>query len=104
LLSPATSNVFPEAVYSFIADSLNQSQWYVVAHHCRLSSLTHPVLLQSAPKEEGKVDKITLAGKEYEPLADGQYHAIVMGTGLKECILSGLLAVDGMKVREGNTG
>jgi len=29
---------------------------------------------------------------------DGQYDAIVLGTGLKECILSGLLSVHGMKV------
>jgi len=29
---------------------------------------------------------------------DEQYDAIVLGTGLKECILSGLLSVDGLKV------
>jgi hypothetical protein len=29
---------------------------------------------------------------------DGTYDAIVLGTGLKECILSGLLSVHGMKV------
>lgn len=33
-----------------------------------------------------------------ESLADGEYDAIVLGTGLKECILSGLLAVNGKKV------
>ncbi|TYZ59345.1 hypothetical protein PybrP1_008525 [[Pythium] brassicae (nom. inval.)] len=33
-----------------------------------------------------------------EALADGEYDAIVLGTGLKECILSGLLAVNGKKV------
>jgi hypothetical protein len=27
-----------------------------------------------------------------------EYDAIVLGTGLKECVLSGLLSVDGMKV------
>lgn len=27
--------------------------------------------------------------------------AIVLGTGLKECILSGLLSVEGYKVRQG---
>ena len=32
---------------------------------------------------------------------DETYDAIVLGTGLKECILSGLLSVDGLKVREG---
>lgn len=33
-----------------------------------------------------------------DPLADGEYDAIVMGTGLKECVISGLLSVNGMKV------
>lgn len=34
----------------------------------------------------------------FEPLADGEYDAIVMGTGLKECVISGLLSVNGKKV------
>lgn len=29
---------------------------------------------------------------------DETYDAIVLGTGLKECIISGLLSVDGLKV------
>ena len=29
---------------------------------------------------------------------DETYDAVVLGTGLKECILSGLLSVDGLKV------
>lgn len=33
-----------------------------------------------------------------EPMADGEYDAIVMGTGLKECIMSGLLSTMGKKV------
>lgn len=33
-----------------------------------------------------------------EPLADGEYDAIIMGTGLTECIISGLLSVKGLKV------
>lgn len=33
-----------------------------------------------------------------EPLADGEYDAIVMGTGLKECVISGLLSVKGKRV------
>lgn len=33
-----------------------------------------------------------------EPLADGEYDAIVMGTGLKECVISGLLSIQGKKV------
>ena len=31
-------------------------------------------------------------------LADGEYDAIILGTGLKECVMSGLLSVMGMKV------
>jgi RAB protein geranylgeranyltransferase component A len=31
---------------------------------------------------------------------DESYDAIVLGTGLKECIISGLLSCDGLKVRE----
>eukprot|EP00558_Chaetoceros_sp_UNC1202_P001656 CAMPEP_0197259688 /NCGR_PEP_ID=MMETSP1429-20130617/83642_1 /TAXON_ID=49237 /ORGANISM="Chaetoceros sp., Strain UNC1202" /LENGTH=468 /DNA_ID=CAMNT_0042723899 /DNA_START=56 /DNA_END=1462 /DNA_ORIENTATION=- len=34
----------------------------------------------------------------HEPLADGEYDAIIMGTGLKECVISGLLSVKGKKV------
>ena len=37
-------------------------------------------------------------GTEMPPLADGEYDVIVLGTGLKECILSGILSVDGKKV------
>lgn len=33
-----------------------------------------------------------------EPLADGVYDIIILGTGLKECILSGIFAVEGQKV------
>ena len=33
-----------------------------------------------------------------EPLADGEYDAIVLGTGLKECVISGLLSVKGKRV------
>ena len=39
-----------------------------------------------------------MGGTSYPPLADGDYDAIVLGTGLKECVLSGLLAVRGMRV------
>jgi hypothetical protein len=31
---------------------------------------------------------------------DEEYDVIVLGTGLKECILSGLLSVDGLKVSQ----
>lgn len=33
-----------------------------------------------------------------EALADGEYDAIVLGTGLKECVLGGLLSVQGKRV------
>lgn len=33
-----------------------------------------------------------------EALADGEYDAIVLGTGLKECVVSGLLSVNGKRV------
>lgn len=41
---------------------------------------------------------VTILGTEYPALADGKYDAIFLGTGLKECILAGLLSVKGMKV------
>lgn len=55
---------------------------------------------------EGKYDEEKKGGEPAfdwlpegtSPLADGEYDAIVLGTGLKECILSGLLAVNGRKV------
>jgi len=34
----------------------------------------------------------------WQPAMDEEYDVIVLGTGLKECILSGLLSVDGLKV------
>ena len=47
---------------------------------------------------KGEETPVVLGGKEYKPLADGKYDAIVLGTGLKECVLSGLLATEGKKV------
>lgn len=44
------------------------------------------------------VEKVTFKGTEYKALADGVYDAIILGTGLKESILSGLLSVKGKKV------
>ena len=41
---------------------------------------------------------IEYKGKSYKPLADGKYDVIILGTGLKECILSGLLSIKGKKV------
>jgi len=55
----------------------------------------------SAPED----DEVATKGPEFswlpegcEPMADGEYDAIVMGTGLKECIMSGLLSTMGKKV------
>ena len=41
---------------------------------------------------------IELNGKAYPMLADGEYDCIILGTGLKECMLAGLLSKKGMKV------
>ncbi|CAB9507322.1 Rab GDP dissociation inhibitor [Seminavis robusta] len=50
--------------------------------------------------EEGEPKKPTFdwLPEGMEPLADGEYDAIVMGTGLKECVISGLLSVKGKRV------
>lgn len=49
--------------------------------------------------EEGEVPKtFDWLPEGTEALADGEYDAIVMGTGLKECVISGLLSVQGKKV------
>lgn len=37
-------------------------------------------------------------GEKMPPLADGDYDAVVLGTGLKECIISGLLSTDKLRV------
>ena len=42
-------------------------------------------------ESEEKFSDVTIHGTTYEALADGDYDAILLGTGLKECILSGLL-------------
>ena len=41
---------------------------------------------------------VTILGVEYPALADGKYDAVILGTGLKECIVAGLLATEGKKV------
>lgn len=48
--------------------------------------------------EEAAIPNVEFKGTPYKPLADGKYDAIILGTGLKECILSGLLSVKGKKV------
>lgn len=54
---------------------------------------------------EGKNDDPSRSTKTFdwmpagcEPLADGEYDAIIMGTGLTECTISGLLSVNGKRV------
>ena len=47
---------------------------------------------------------VEFKGVTYKALADGKYDVIICGTGLKECILSGLLSVKGKKVRPSRRG
>lgn len=47
---------------------------------------------------EAKTPQFEWLPEGMEPLADGEYDAIIMGTGLKECVISGLLSVGGKKV------
>lgn len=47
---------------------------------------------------EPVVAPVEWKGKTFKPLADGRYDAIILGTGLKECILSGFLAMKKKKV------
>jgi hypothetical protein len=49
-----------------------------------LSHLSCPLLCRDRRRESAAMDE--------------EYDVIVLGTGLKECILSGLLSVDGLKV------
>jgi len=47
---------------------------------------------------EPSIPDVILNGKTFKSLADGQYDAIVLSTGLKECVLAGLLSVRGLRV------
>ena len=44
------------------------------------------------------IPPVVIEGTQYPALADGEYDAIILGTGLKECIVAGLLATKGKKV------
>ena len=57
-------------------------------------------LAQGNEDDSGKltVPKSVSERDGYEPLADGEYDVIVLGTGMKECVLAGLLSVKGKKV------
>ena len=53
----------------------------------------------SGAGSEGEApSSVEINGKSYKPLADGKYDVIVLGTGMKECVLAGLLAVSGKRV------
>jgi Rab GDP dissociation inhibitor len=43
-------------------------------------------------------DTLSVGGVSGPPLADGEYDAIVLGTGLTECMLSGILSTAGLRV------
>lgn len=43
-------------------------------------------------------DTVTINDTSFAKLADGEYDAVVLGTGLTECILSGILSVAGLRV------
>ena len=47
---------------------------------------------------EGKTPEFAWMPPGCIPLADGEYDAIIMGTGLTECIIAGLLSVQGKRV------
>lgn len=62
--------------------------------HCACSS--EPNLFHMEMAEEKAIE---LNGKTYPMLADGEYDCIILGTGLKECMLAGLLSKKGKKVQ-----
>ncbi len=48
---------------------------------------------------EPQAAPVEINGTTYQALADGVYDVVCCGTGLKECILAGMLAHKGKKVR-----
>ena len=64
--------------------------------------IIHPVLFISTSNlttlTMEPAPPVTILGTTYPALADGVYDAIILGTGLKECIIAGLLATEGKKV------
>jgi hypothetical protein len=53
----------------------------------------------AAASSSSKPDEPTVEidGTTYTALADGEYDYIILGTGLKECILAGMLAASRQK-------
>mmetsp|Transcript_19257 Transcript_19257/g.31632 ORF Transcript_19257/g.31632 Transcript_19257/m.31632 type:complete len:652 (-) Transcript_19257:3-1958(-) len=56
-----------------------------------------PPQAPSTEEPSGPPD-VEINGKTYKPLADGDYDAVILSTGLEECVLAGLLSVRGMRV------
>jgi|TARA_B110000208_G_C11655489_1_gene389630 hypothetical protein len=49
----------------------------------------------SGPPE---IADVTVADTTYPAIADGEYDAVILGTGLTECLLAGLLSKKGKRV------
>jgi len=70
-----------------------------VCLHPFLVFFTVNLALNMDGKKEEEAPVVNLLGRKYEPLADGAYDAIILGTGLKECMIAGMLSVfEGKKV------
>lgn len=54
--------------------------------------------MDDSKNDEEKAPAFDWLPRGCKPMADGEYDAIVMGTGLKECIMSGLLSTMGKRV------
>lgn len=89
-------------------------QWFPLYDFIEINKYTHTELMSPFEKHlyyylgfeyysywiMEPVPPVTILGVEYPALADGQYDAVILGTGLKECIVAGLLATEGKKVTE----
>jgi GDP dissociation inhibitor len=84
-------------------------RWKISAARARVPFFAHtrraplslsPVCTTHANEQTNNKSQQTFAWMPagMEALADGEYDAIVLGTGLKECVLSGLLSVKGKRV------
>tara|TARA_B110000208_G_C11754766_1_gene424783 strand:+ start:68 stop:1561 length:1494 start_codon:yes stop_codon:yes gene_type:complete len=54
--------------------------------------------MASEKEDDEPMKEVDVDGTVYAPLADGKYDIIILGTGLTECVVGGLLAVQGKKV------
>lgn len=71
---------------------------FVVRPHFLLAALSHVQGDEARYGMPPPAEPVTLGDTTYKPLADGRYDAIVLGTGLVECVVSGLLSKAGKKV------